>query len=404
MAHQRSSSLRQRGFVFFSLTQFAGSFNDNIYKQLILLLALSQTQTDRQGLVVMIFALPFLLFSGMAGQLSEVYAKTRVMRLAKIGEIFIMSLATLGFWLGSLPLLMAVLFLMGAQSAFFSPAKDGFIPEMVDDQRLVAANGLVQMLTFLAVILGIFLAGHLSQWFNSSMHLAGLCCVGIAILGVACVYAIPKSQANRPRLRFTKHPFRRLMQSMTLIRRDPSLWVTLIASSFFWFSGGMVTQLVNNYGMKLLDLGEAGTSKMLAAIALGIMLGCLSASPIQKRWGSRATVLLGGLGVTITEGLLFLHSLPLPVLQVLMLLAGFFTGLYYIPLAAYLQERPPWGAKGEVLAAVNFCKQLGILLSGAAWLTFMSLGIPAPVVWLVLAGMLILLLKWMAPQLKQLPK
>jgi len=401
-SHPRTDALWQRGFGFFSLTQFLGSFNDNIYKQLVLLLALSQTQTDRQGLVVMIFALPFLLFSGMAGQWSEARSKTKVMRIAKLGEIGIMALATVGFWLGNLPLLATVLFLMGAQSAFFSPAKDGAIPELVSERLLVAANGLVQMLTFLAVILGIFLAGHLMGWFGGHLHYAGLFCVLVAMAGVGAVFAIPPTHANRPKLRLTRHPFQRLRQSLVLIYRDRGLWIALIASSFFWFSGGMVTQIVNHYGMRLLSLGEVGTSKMLAAIAAGIMAGCLLASPVQKRLGNRRTVILGGLGVTLSEGLLYFHTLPLGVLLLLMTMAGLFTGLYYVPLAAFLQERPPWGAKGEVLAAVNFCKQLGILLSGAAWFLAMAIAIPANVTWWLLAGSLVLLLVWMAPQLRKL--
>lgn len=400
--HPQTDALWQRGFGFFSLTQFLGSFNDNIYKQLVLLLALSQTQTDRQGLVVMIFALPFLLFSGMAGQWSEARSKTKVMRITKLGEIVIMALGSLGFWLGSLPILLGVLFLMGAQSAFFSPAKDGIIPELVAERLLVAANGLVQMLTFLAVILGIFLAGHLMGWFAETIHYAGLFCILVAIAGVASIYAIPPTQANRPKLKLTRHPFQRLRLSLAMIYRDPGLWVALVASSFFWFSGGMVTQIVNHYGMKLLALGEIGTSKMLAAIAAGIMAGCLLANPIQKRIGNRNTVILGGLGVTLSEGLLYFHTLPLPLLLVLMTMAGLFTGLYYVPLAAFLQERPPWGAKGEVLAAVNFCKQLGILLSGAAWFIGMAIAIPANITWWLLAGSLVCLLVWMAPQLRQL--
>lgn len=350
----------------------------------------------------MTFALPFLLFSGIAGQLCEVRSKTQVLRLAKITEIGIMALATFGFWLANFPFLVMVLFLMGMQSAFFSPAKDGLIPEMVEDRLLVPANGLVQMLTFLAVIIGIFLAGHLMIWFEASIYLTGLFCILIAIVGVVTVYQIPKTKANRPRLKLTKHPFKRLIQSFLFIRQDKGLMVSLLASSFFWFSGGMVTQIVNNYGMKLLAIGEVGTSKMLAAIAVGIMLGCLSASPVQKRLGGRRAVLLGGIGVMITEGLLFFHTLPLLYLHVLMLLAGFFTGLYYVPLAAFLQERPPWGLKGEVLAAVNFCKQLGILLSGALWLVFMLLEVEAQWMWWVLGGMLALLLVRIAPQLHQL--
>lgn len=350
----------------------------------------------------MTFALPFLLFSGISGQLSEVKSKTQVLRWTKLAEVFIMLLAALGFWLQDFGILACVLFLMGAQSAFFSPSKDGVIPEMVEDRLLIPANGLVQMLTFLAVILGIFLAGHLSQWFVNQPVFNGAFCVLVALAGVATVYQIPPTNANRPRLKMNRHPFRRLFQTFALIKRDAGLVVALFAGSFFWFSGGMVTQLVNHYGMKLLELGEAGTSKMLASIALGIMIGCLSASPAQKKLGGRMTVLVGGLGVFLSEGSLFYYQMPLPALLLLMLSAGFFTGLYYIPIAAFLQERPPWGTKGEVLAAVNFCKQLGILVSGATWLVFMALEVPAHYVWWVLCGSLGIMLTWMAPQLRQL--
>ncbi|CAM2066324.1 MFS transporter [Sulfidibacter corallicola] len=387
-----SHSLADRSFIAFTLTQYFGAFNDNVFKQLMLLLALTLTQADQQGTAMIVFSAPFLIFSGFAGQLSEKFAKTTVMRGAKVGELVIMIMGCIGFYTANFPFLLFTLFLMGTQSAFFGPAKYGAIPELLETHLLVKANGVVQMTTFLAIILGIALAGFLKDIFADQLYVAGAFCILIALLGIGTVYLILPREANRPKLRISKDPFANITVSLRKIWTDKAMLFTVIAASFFWFSGGVVAQAVNNYGINLKGLDASGTSLLMVALSVGIMVGCLMCSPIQHRMGSKWTVLLGALFVALGEGLLYFHLLPLGAIYGLLFLAGLGSGLYYVPLAAYMQARPPMGEKGEILAAINFCNYIGIVGSGAVWMGLIYLKIPANMGLLLLSFALVLIM------------
>lgn len=399
---QQHDTLANRSFGFFTATQFFGAFNDNLFKQLMLLLAATSFTTDLQGLATVCFALPFMAFSGYAGQLSEIHSKTWVMVLSKVGELIIMFMGCLGFYLQNWPILFFALFLMGAQSAFFGPAKYGVLPEMMTNRQLVPANGIVQMTTFLAIITGMVLAGFLMERFAGNMVVISSFCIVIAVFGIITVMAIEKQPPNKPRMRFDYNPVGRLIPTLKGMYRDKPLWMALVAGSFFWFSGGIVIQVVNNYGLELLELGPKGTSILQGFIAIGIMLGCLMAGIVQRVGGSRVTVLLGGIGVAIVEAALFFYQLPLPVIKGLLIAAGVFTGLYYVPLAAYMQARPPLGEKGEVLGAQNFSHQSLIMLSGVVYWIAADREIPSNYMWLFLAGAGVFMLIFIYPWLQAL--
>jgi acyl-[acyl-carrier-protein]-phospholipid O-acyltransferase/long-chain-fatty-acid--[acyl-carrier-protein] ligase len=378
-------SLGNRSFAAFSITQFFGAFNDNLFKQLMLLLAATSFTTDLQGVATVAFALPFMAFSGYAGQFSEIHSKTKVMLWAKLGELVIMLIGCLGFFLGNWPILFFALFCMGLQSAFFGPAKYGILPELLQNRLLVAANGIIQMMTFLAIIFGMMLAGFLIDYFEGNMTVVSLFCVVIAIMGIVTVLGIAKQQPNKPEMKFDWNPVGRLWPTLKGIFHDKPLWMALYAGSFFWFSGGMVVQVVNNYGLTLLDLGKTGTSMLQGFIAIGIMVGCLLAGVVQRMAGSKFTVLIGGIAVAVVEVGLFFYELPLPVIKGLLIAAGVSTGLYYIPLATFMQQRPRLGEKGEVIGAQNFSHQACIMASGFVYLLSSAVGLPSNFMWLFMA-------------------
>lgn len=394
-----SAKLTTPSFLLFSATQYLGAFNDNIFKQLVLLRALVLTSQDRQGVAMMVFSLPFLLFSGYAGQLSEKLSKTSVMRLAKLAELSIMFLGTLGFFLDHTSLLMITLFLMGTQSAFFGPSKYGVIPELVATRALVAANGVVQMTTMAAIILGAAIAGYLMELFTAQLYLAGVVCMFVSAAGIVTVYGIQPLRANRPGLHIRANPLGRIWECLLTMYHDRALFMALIAYSFFYFSGGLVTQVINNYGIKLLELGPRGTSMLLVILTSGIMAGCLVTASVKNRLGAKWTVFVGAVGVIVAEFLLTFYQMPLNMIRLALFMAGFFTGLYFVPIAAFLQAKPPLGQKGEILAAVNFSSFVGILLSGAVWQGLVWLGISANLAWLFLAGGLVLMLIALYPRL-----
>lgn len=397
-----SNSLGNRSFLAFVATQYLGAFNDNVFKQVVLLMAvLVFPDQDMQGPAMIVFSLPFLLFSGYAGQLSEMHPKTTIMRLSKIAELVIMVLGVVGFFLGNFYFLLAVLFIMGMQSTFFGPSKFGIIPELVEDRLLVKANGVVSMTTFLAIILGSALAGFLKTRFADELHYSGYVCIFIAVLGILAVYAIRAGVANRQDMTFTKHPFSRVFASLKKAVADRPLFIAIIAASFFWFSGGIAVQVVNNYGLILLELSPAGTSLLLVAMSFGIMLGCLAASPLQEWVGGPRTILIGAVGTAIAEFFLYFYQIPMSGIYGLLILTGICSGLYYVPIAAFMQARPPLGEKGEILAAVNFSNYIGIVLSGAVWWLLSSL-VDAHFGWWFLSGSLALMIVFMLPQLKRI--
>ncbi len=399
---QPASNLLNRSFCGFTLTQFFGAFNDNVFKQMILLFSLQILDKDRQGIATIVFALPFILFSGHAGQLAERYAKSKIMQYSKLAELVIMLLGAVAFYMQDNNLLMATLFLMGAQSAYFGPSKYGVIPELIEDRILVNANGVIQMTTFLAIILGQAFAGWLLDEYRTRLYMTGLYCSIIAVLGIVAVYMVRTTVANRPRLVPSWNPFEAVFVTLREMQADRPLFLALIAGCFFFFSGAMVTLMVNNYGTNLLDLTATGTSILLVLLAVGIMVGCLLAGPLQHRISGKWTIFIGGIGVALSEAALYFHHAPLPVIRGLLFTAGFFTGLYYVPIATFMQARPALGRKGEVLAAYNFTNFVAILLAGGCWQLLVYSNIPVQYAWLGLSGMLAALIVVMFPQLRRI--
>lgn len=397
-----AANLRNRSFTGFTLTQFFGAFNDNVFKQMILFFTVQVLAADRQGIATIFFSLPFILFSGHAGQLAERYAKTEIMRYAKLAELAIMLLGTYAFFLHIEALLMGTLFLMGMHSAYFGPSKYGVIPELIEDKILINANGIIQMTTFLAIILGQAFAGWLFDTYRERLYMAGLYCSVIAVLGILTVYMIRRTVANRPDLRPSLNPFKAVFVTIGEMRQDTPLFLALIAGCFFFFSGAIVTLLINNYGANLLGLTGKGTSILLVLLALGIMVGCLLAGPVQHRIGGKWTIFAGGIGVALSETALYFHEAPMGVIRGLLFSAGLFTGLYYVPIATFMQSRPALGRKGEVLAAYNFTNFLAIFLAGGCWQLLVTLEVPVQYAWLGLSAMLASLIVVMFPQLRRI--
>jgi len=397
--------LLSRAFISFTGTQFLGAFNDNVYKQVMLLFALTAASAggnqDQQGVITMVFSLPFILFSGYSGQAAERFSKSAVMVFSKYLELGIMLIGLFAFASKSFPFMVAVLFLMGAQSTLFAPSKYGALPELIAPNRLTAANGWVQMTTFVAIILGTALAGLLMKHFRSRMELAGFACSFVALLGIAAVHALPKLHANRPALHLEKNPFGRVFSTVAGLRRDPVLGLVLAANCFFWFSGVMVVQIVNNYGKNVLKLDEARISLLLVWVSVGIMVGCLLAARVEKSLGPARTVLVGAIGIALFQALLYFHHMPLALIHAILLAAGAASGLYYVPLACLLQSRPPLGEKGEVLAAMNFLNFVAMFLAGLFWKLLVWLGVSTPQAWVLLGAAMAVLILGLMPGLRR---
>jgi MFS family permease len=372
--------LRDRSFLGMAVTQFLGAFNDNLFKQLILLLAtptaaqlVAGTAHDRQGEAQGIFAISFLLFSGFAGFLADRTSKRTVIVLSKVAEIVAMLLGMIGFfWFDTVGLngMFLVLFLMGAQSAFFGPAKYGILPETLRAADLPRANGIFLMLTFLAIIFGTALAGPLS---GGRIWLGSMMCVGIAVVGMLTSLLVRQVPPAQPNLKHQWAQWGVSRHMRQLLWRDKELLWAIFAVSIFWMVGGVVLPTVNALGITQLGIGEDRTSLLTASVGLGIAVGCILGGYLSQGRVNRKVVTTGAWGIVIS---LALMSMPgrdhqhwlgfwgsIPVL----ILVGLSAGMFIVPIQVELQSRPPREEKGRMIATMNQFSWIGVILGAVLY-------------------------------------
>jgi acyl-[acyl-carrier-protein]-phospholipid O-acyltransferase/long-chain-fatty-acid--[acyl-carrier-protein] ligase len=388
---------RDRAFWGMTATQFFGAFNDNLFKQLMLLLAIpvglaSIGMQDQQGQATIVFSLPFVLFSGYAGFLADRFSKQPIIVLAKVAEIVVMLLGVAAFLCYSrtgYEGLLVVLFLMGTQSAFFGPAKYGILPEMLRTEDLPRANGVIVMTTFLSIIFGTASAGLLNTSFGirnapllesaQRLWIGSAICVAIAVVGTLTSLAIRRVPPARPGLKFRLSALTIPPESRRVLKDDTPLLAAILAACLFWLVAGIAVQAVNSLGLRQLKIGDARTSLMTAIIGLGIATGAVIAGRLCRGRADTRVVRLGAWGLFLFSLLLSI-SLPggrhllgsygsLPVLFVLVLL-GISAGLFAIPVQVFIQARPPEGLKGRMIAVMNQANFVAIMLSGAVYTLF----------------------------------
>ena len=378
-------------------TQFLGAFNDNLYKQLMLLLAVpvavvaadaageaAGQGSDVQGWATLVFSLPFVLLSGFAGYLSDRFSKTPIIVLCKVAEVLVMLLGLMAFAyfdvLGSFGT-WTVLFLMGMQSTFFGPGKYGILPELFRPQDLPRANGLILMTTFLAIIFGTVLAGVLKDVLTDELDPAGSLwkglwvCVGIAVAGTLTSLMVRKVPSAQPTLPLTADCWAISKDVYGVLKSDRMLLSALLASSVFWLVSGIAVPTVNRLGLGLLQVDATKTSILTASIGLGIMIGALLASWLcSKGFGDRCVTIglygifgsLAVLGIWSADG----HLLGFGGSIVALVMMGVFAAVYAIPIQVFLQDRPPASLKGRMIATMNQANFVGILISGPIYQMF----------------------------------
>jgi len=250
--HPRENLLGTRRFGPFFWTQTLGAFNDNVFKNALVILVsfgiagLSQDQINLYvNLAAGLFILPFFLFSATAGQLAEKHEKSRLIRWIKLAEIGIMLLGVVGLYLGHVPFLLAVLFLMGAQAAVFGPVKYSILPQALHPSELITGNAWVEAATFLAILLGTMLGGWLIA---QSFGLAGVSAVvvGVAVLGYVAARAIPDAPAAAPALKINWNAFTETGRNIAFLRGNRTVFLSVLGISWFWFYGAtFLAQLPN---------------------------------------------------------------------------------------------------------------------------------------------------------------
>lgn len=305
--------LQDRSFWGLNLTQFLGAFNDNLFKQLVMLLCLDQVNrggSDLQGIGLILFAAPFIAISGYAGFLSDRYSKRSIIVLCKVAEVGIILLGSIGFALNNLYFLLAILCLMGVHSAFFGPSKYGILPEMLRQRDLPQANGMMLMATFLAIIFGLSAAGAAKHALSDMLWMASLPCVITAIVGLVCSFSIRPTPIAQPNLKFDLSSIAIAQDTRQLLLRDRKLLLVLLMSSVFWFVGGTIyPPAINAFCKEQLRLDDLYTGIFAASTGVGIAIGCVGTGLLSKDRVRGIIVRIGAWGITLS---LVLLALPGP--------------------------------------------------------------------------------------------
>lgn len=387
-----AESFNRPGFWALIAMQFQGAFNDNAYRMLIVLflpLALLPDDFPSTEIAFALFNGAYLIFPGLFGALSDRYSKQTIAILTKYIELVVMSMALLGFWLQSAWFLLFVLFLMGAQSAFFSPSKYGILPEILPEGRLPWGNGYMQMGTFVAIILGQALGGALLDWFREQIVYAGLVMLGFTVAGLICAHFITRPPAAEPDRPIPWNPWQGLPHYLGLFYADRWLFATLLGVTYFWLAGAFVMQNIVEYGLAAFEdtitvslivvewsMGTGTQTGLLtASLSLGIAIGSLLSGYVSRNRIDLRLVPYGAFGLSLFSLLLAFPAYNYLVTLILMFMLGGTAGFFVVPLAAMLQHRCPKSVRGGMIAALNFVTFSGMTAAaGLFFLLFSVLG------------------------------
>lgn len=402
--------LSERRFGPFFLTQLLGAFNDNVYKNALVILvayhAATYSSLDPNLLTnaaAGIFILPFVLFSASAGQIADKFEKSAIIRIIKAIEIGIMAIAGAGLLLQSLPLLFAALFLLGLHSTFFGPVKYAILPQALTPVELIGGNGLVEMGTFVAILAGTLIAGVLVALDNGISWVCALI-LTISVLGFLASLAIPRAPAAAASLAFDWNPLRETWSNLKFAKQNRTVFLSLLGISWFWFYGAMFLSQFPNYSKAVLGGNEHVVTLLLALFSVGVAAGSLLCERLSGHKVEIGLVPFGSIGLSVfaidlffaTPGSIVHNSLG--AWQFLaqagawrvaldLFLIGTFGGFYIVPLYALIQTRCAPSHRSRVIAANNILNALFMVVAAGIAVVSLKAGMTIPQL-LLLTGML----------------
>jgi 1-acyl-sn-glycerol-3-phosphate acyltransferase len=398
--------LRQRRFAPFFWTQFMGAANDNLFKFAFTVLVTYQLQVawlpaSLAGLVIgALFILPFLLFSATSGQLADKLDHRSMMIWLKRAEIGIMALAAWGFFSQNIPVLLACIFLMGLQSTVFGPVKFAYLPQHLAERELTGGNGMVEMGTFVAILLGNVAGGLIIAIPEIGAHHVGFSCVALALIGRAASHYIPSSPAQDPSLVINWNPFTETWRNLQLARQTPVVFRSVLGISWMWFFGAVFLSLFPALAKDVLHGDEQVASLLLVVFSIGIGTGSLLCEVLSRRHVEIGLVPLGAIGMTVFSVDLYFASRGLPDANALSLqaflaqaahyrvladlaLLSLFAGLYSVPMYALIQMRSLPTHRARIIAANNILNALFMIASALLAGGLLQAGFTIPQIFLV---------------------
>ena len=398
--------LKQRRFAPFFWTQFSGAANDNLFKFAFTVMVTYQLQVKwlppaMAGLVIgALFILPFLLFSATSGQLADKYDKRTLILFVKRLEILIMGLAAWGFFSANIPILLACTFLMGLHSTLFGPVKFAYLPQHLGERELTGGNGMVEMGTFVAILLGNVAGGLIIAVPEIGAHHVGFTCVGLAILGRIVAHWIPASPATDPQLRINWNPFTETVRNLKLARGNTVVFRSLLGISWMWFFGAVFLSQFPSFAKEVLHGNEQVASLLLVVFSVGIGLGSLMCEMLSRRHVEIGLVPLGAIGMSVFSVDLYFASRGLPASATMGLaqfvavpghwrvmadlaLLSLFAGLYSVPMYALIQLRAQPTHRARIIAANNILNALFMIASSVIAGLLIKAGLSIPQIFLL---------------------
>lgn len=399
------SLFKHRRFSAMFLTQFLGAFNDNVFKQALILI-LTYVAAAKMGmeisllnnLAALLFILPYFLFSALAGQIADKYEKSKLTQGVKLLEICIMALAAIGFWFELYWLLFVALFLMGTQSTFFGPIKYGYLPEAMHKDELVGANGLFQTGTSLAILTGMMAAGVLTQLDHSTLWLI-VSTLFVAILGYIASRHLPKTTRQAKDLAINWNIFSTSFDIIKYLYSLPLLFFVIIGNSWFWLYGATFLTQTPEFSKVILHGDESVVILLLTLFSVGTALGSLLCKTLTKNQVSLKLLPIGILGLSVFAIDLYLSLSSIAIqaprtpygISALMdmdgawrvfadlFFLGFAGGVYIVPMYAFMQAYAPISHRSRVVGANNIFNAIfmvGSAVFSIIILTMLKLSLP----------------------------
>ena len=378
--------LKQRRFAPFFWTQFSGAANDNLFKfaftvMVVYQLSVSWMEPNMAGLVIgAVFILPFLLFSATSGQLTDKFDKTKVIRFVKNLEIGIMLLAAYGFFNANVPVLLFCTALMGLHSTLFGPVKFAYMPQVLNERELTGGNGMVEMGTFVAILLGQVVGGLLVAMPSVGPTYVAIGCIAMALVGRAVAQFIPSTPATDPNLVINWNPFTETWNNLKLAHGNIVVFRSLLGISWMWFFGAVFLSQFPSFAKEVLHGSSQVASLLLVVFSVGIAIGSLLCETLSKRHVEIGLVPLGAIGMSVFSIDLYFASRGLPPSAELtvgqfmgisqhwrvmldLALLSLFAGLYSVPMYALIQLRSQPTHRARIIAANNILNALFMIAS-----------------------------------------
>src|SRR5580658_8570859 len=363
------------GFWALIATQFQGAFSDNILRNLLLsmIVGMNLAKNEREtfvSVVTFLFSVPFLLFSMPGGWLADRFSKRSITIWTKIMEFGSMILATAGLATHTLTLSLVALTLVASQAALFGPSKYGLLPELLPEKSLSWGNGVIELGTFLAIIIGTVAGAWMGEHFNHREVYAGYALLGLSVIGFATSLGIDKVPAAAPQKPFRLNIAGDLWTQIAKMRKDRALWLAVLGNTYFWFLGSLLFSTIVVYGPDVLHIGQTKTGYLNAMLAVGIGIGSMVAGWISENKIEYGLIPLGSIGMTCTGLALGITRHGMVGSAALLAMLGFWAGFFAVPVNALIQHKPAKEDKGGIIAAANLLSFVGIAISSGVYFVF----------------------------------